>query len=130
MKIREDIGLIIIDYLQLIKPTQKLSMRQEEVSDISRRLKLLAMDLGIPVITLAQLNRECEKRVNKRPVSADLRESGAIEQDADIVAFLYRDYVYDDEADENATEFIISKHRNGPTGTICISTVPIRNFTA
>ena len=118
MKIRENIGLVIIDYLQLITPNEKLAARQEEVSALSRRLKLLARDLEIPVITLAQLNRECEKRGNKRPLQSDLRESGAIEQDSDIIAFLYRDHIYDEEADPYHAEFIIEKHRNGPTGTI------------
>ena len=119
----EDLGAIIIDYLQLITGSNKWGgNRQQEVSEISRSLKTLAMELNVPIIALAQLSRSVEGRDNKRPILSDLRESGSIEQDADIVAFLYRDDYYNKEAaiDEytSKSEFIIGKHRNGPTTTI------------
>ena len=117
------LGVVIIDYLQLVSGTSKyIGNRQQEVSEISRSLKTLAMELGIPIIALAQLSRTVEGREDKRPLLSDLRESGSIEQDADIVAFLYREDYYNKEAaiDENTSksEFIIAKHRNGPTTTI------------
>jgi replicative DNA helicase len=117
------LGIVIIDYLQLISSSGKYgSNRQQEVADISRSLKTMAMELKVPVIALAQLSRAVEGRENKRPNLSDLRESGSIEQDADIVSFLYRDDYYNKEADnENHTsesELIIAKHRNGPTATI------------
>ncbi len=117
------LGLIVIDYLQLISGSAKYAgNRQMEISEISRSLKTLAMELEVPVIALAQLSRSVEGRENKRPILSDLRESGSIEQDADIVAFLYRDDYYNRESviDENTSksEFIIGKHRNGPTATI------------
>ncbi len=117
------LGIIIIDYLQLISGSAKtLGNRQQEVSEISRSLKTLAMELNVPVIALAQLSRNVEGREDKRPLLSDLRESGSIEQDADIVAFLYRDDYYTKQItiDENTSksEFIIAKHRNGPTATI------------
>ena len=118
-----NLGAIVIDYLQLISINSKYAgNRQQEISEISRSLKTLAMELQIPVIALAQLSRSVEARDDKRPILSDLRESGSIEQDADIVAFLYRDDYYNKEAaiDENTSksEFIIRKHRNGPTSTI------------
>lgn len=117
------LGLVIIDYLQLITGSAKYEgNRQQEVSEISRSLKTMAMELKIPVIALAQLSRSVELRENKRPIMSDLRESGSIEQDADIVAFLYRDDYYNKPATEitstSITELIIGKHRNGSTGTI------------
>ncbi len=117
------LGIIIIDYLQLISGSARYAgNRQQEVSEISRSLKTLAMELNIPVVALAQLSRTVEGREDKRPLLSDLRESGSIEQDADIVAFLYRDDYYTKEAsiDENTSksEFIIAKHRSGPTTTI------------
>ena len=117
------LSLVIIDYLQLISGGKNYGAnRQQEVSDISRSLKTLAMELHIPVIALAQLSRAVEGREDKRPLMSDLRESGSIEQDADIVSFLYRDDYYNKEArnDENTSisELIIAKHRNGPTATI------------
>lgn len=118
MKIKEDIGLVVIDYLQLIRPTSKLDIREREVSDISRKLKGLARNLEIPVICLAQLNRSCETRPNKRPRLSDLRESGSLEQDADIVCFIYRDHVYNETASIHSAEFIIAKGRNIRTGMI------------
>lgn len=120
---KDGLGIVIIDYLQLISGSSKTSgNRQQEVSEISRGLKMMAMELGVPVIALAQLSRAVEGRDDKRPLMSDLRESGSIEQDADIVSFLYRDDYYNKEArmDGNISisEFIISKHRNGPTATI------------
>ena len=117
------LGIVIIDYLQLISGGRNYgSNRQQEVSDISRSLKTLAMELHIPVIALAQLSRQVEAREDKRPIMSDLRESGSIEQDADIVSFLYRDDYYNKEArredDTSISELIIGKHRNGPTATI------------
>lgn len=117
------LGIVIIDYLQLISGSAKYAgNRQQEVSEISRSLKTLAMELGIPIVALAQLSRTVEGREDKRPLLSDLRESGSIEQDADIVAFLYRDDYYTKQIsiDENTSksEFIIAKHRNGPTTTI------------
>ena len=117
------LGLVVIDYLQLITgPAKTAGNRQQEVSEISRSLKTMALELGVPVIALAQLSRAVESREDKRPIMSDLRESGSIEQDADIVSFLYRDDYYNKEArrDDNAsiTEFIIGKNRSGPTTTI------------
>lgn len=117
------LGLVVIDYLQLISGSGKnAGNRQQEVSEISRSLKTMALELGVPVIALAQLSRAVEAREDKRPIMSDLRESGSIEQDADIVSFLYRDDYYNKEArrDDNASisEFIIGKNRNGPTTTI------------
>ena len=117
------LGIVIIDYLQLISGSAKYAgNRQQEVSEISRSLKTLAMELDIPIVALAQLSRTVEGREDKRPLLSDLRESGSIEQDADIVAFLYRDDYYTKQIsiDENTSksEFIIAKHRNGPTTTI------------
>ena len=117
------LGIVIIDYLQLISGGKNYGAnRQQEVSDISRSLKTLAMELHVPVIALAQLSRGVEAREDKRPIMSDLRESGSIEQDADIVSFLYRDDYYNKEArredDASISELIIVKHRNGPTATI------------
>ena len=117
------LGLVVIDYLQLITgPSKSAGNRQQEVSDISRNLKTMALELGIPVIALAQLSRAVEQREDKRPIMSDLRESGSIEQDADIVSFLYRDDYYNKEArrEDNASisEFIIGKNRSGPTTTV------------
>ncbi len=119
----DGLDVVIIDYLQLISGSAKYAgQRQQEVSEISRSLKTMAMELNIPVIALAQLSRSVEGREDKRPLLSDLRESGSIEQDADIVAFLYRDDYYNKESaiDENTSksEFIISKHRSGPTATV------------
>ena len=117
------LGIVIIDYLQLISGGKNYGANiQQEVSDISRSLKTLAMELHVPVIALAQLSRGVEAREDKRPIMSDLRESGSIEQDADIVSFLYRDDYYNKEArredDSSISELIIAKHRNGPTATI------------
>ena len=119
----EGLCLVVIDYLQLISSSVNYGgNRQQEVSDISRSLKMMAMELKVPVIALAQLSRSVEARENKRPIMSDLRESGSIEQDADIVAFLYRDDYYNKEkvteGNTSISEFIVAKHRNGPTATI------------
>ena len=120
LKLEKNIGLVVIDYLQLIQGTGKKSNnREQEISEISRSLKILAKELDIPVVALSQLSRAAEQRADHRPMLSDLRESGAIEQDADIVMFLYRDDYYNPESEKkNIAELIISKHRSGATGTI------------
>ncbi|MGE4214727.1 MAG: replicative DNA helicase [Anaerotignaceae bacterium] len=119
MKLEKGLGLILIDYLQLMSGDGKIESRQQEISAISRSLKAIAREMDAPVIALSQLSRACEQRSDHRPMLSDLRESGAIEQDADVVAFLYRDEYYFPETEaKNQAELIIAKQRNGPTGTV------------
>jgi replicative DNA helicase len=119
LKIEHNLGLVLIDYLQLMTGNGKYDSRQQEISDISRSLKGMAKELGVPVVACAQLSRAPEIRADHRPIMSDLRESGAIEQDADVIMFLYRDeYYHPDTEKKNIGEVIIAKQRNGPTGTV------------
>jgi replicative DNA helicase len=123
LKSREpNLGLIIIDYLQLMTSGTNAESRVQEVSQISRSLKVLARDLDVPIIALSQLSRAVEQRQDKRPILSDLRESGSIEQDADLVGFIYRDEYYNDDSEsQGLAEVILAKHRNGPTDSIKLS---------
>ena len=115
----QPLELIIIDYLQLMQGRGSPESRQLEVSDISRGLKALAKELNVPILALSQLSRAVEGRTDKRPLLSDLRESGSIEQDADVVMFIYREVVYDKETDDpGKTEILVRKQRNGPTGDV------------
>lgn len=119
LKMEEGLDLVVVDYLQLMTTGERIENRVQEISQISRGLKAIAKELDVPVLALSQLSRALEQRPDKRPKLSDLRESGAIEQDADIVMFLYRDYVYNKETENpNLAEVIVSKHRNGPIGVV------------
>ncbi len=130
---REGLGLIIVDYLQLMSGHVRAENRQQEIAEITRSLKLLAKELEIPVIAVSQLNRDPERRQDKRPQLSDLRESGAIEQDADVVIFIHRDDATDDPSVKGKADIIVAKHRNGPTATIALTFLPhltlFRNYT-
>ena len=129
-KLEHGLELIIIDYLQLMSGSVggRSESRQQEISDISRSLKALARELNVPVIALSQLSRAVEQRPDHRPMLSDLRESGAIEQDADVVMFIYRDDYYHKDTDRpNIAEIIIAKQRNGPIGTVELTWLP--NYT-
>ena len=126
-KMENDLGLVIIDYLQLMSGngSSRSESRQQEISDISRSLKALARELEVPVVTLSQLSRAVEQRPDHRPMLSDLRESGAIEQDADVVMFLYRDDYYNKDTEiKGVAEIIIAKQRNGPIGTVKMAWIP------
>ncbi|MBR2527710.1 MAG: replicative DNA helicase [Blautia sp.] len=124
-KLEHDLGIIMIDYMQLMSGSGRSDSRQQEISDISRSLKALARELNVPVIVLSQLNRAVEQRPDHRPMLSDLRESGAIEQDADVVMFIYRDdYYHKDTEKKDIAEIIIAKQRNGPIGTVELVWLP------
>jgi replicative DNA helicase len=127
-KLEHNLGIIIIDYLQLMTGSKKSDSRQQEISDISRSLKEIARELNVPVVALSQLSRAVEQRPDHRPMLSDLRESGAIEQDADVVMFIYRDDYYNKDSEKkNIAEIIIAKQRNGPIGTVELVWLP--NYT-
>jgi replicative DNA helicase len=122
LKQRHGLGLVVVDYLQLMQPSRRFENRQQEVSEISRSLKLLAKELDVPVVAISQLSRQTEARSDRRPMLSDLRESGALEQDSDVVLFIYRDELYDPEsARKGEADFILAKHRNGPTDTVTVT---------
>jgi replicative DNA helicase len=122
LKQRHGLGLVVVDYLQLMQPTKRFENRQQEVSEISRSMKLLAKELEVPVIAVSQLSRQTESRSDRRPMLSDLRESGALEQDSDVVLFIYRDELYDPESPRKGeADLILAKHRNGPTDTVTVT---------
>ena len=125
-KLEHNLSMIIIDYLQLMTGSGRTDSRQQEISDISRSLKAIARELSVPVLALSQLSRAVEQRPDHRPMLSDLRESGAIEQDADVVMFIYRDDYYNHDTDrKDIAEIIIAKQRNGPIGTIELAWLPM-----
>jgi len=129
MKMRNQCDMLIIDYLQLVMPRKGFGNREQAVADMSRTIKAIALELDIPIIALAQLNRQVDGRASKRPILSDLRESGSIEQDADAVMFLYRDEVYDPNTqDKGKAEVIVAKQRNGPTGIVTLDFDAERNI--
>jgi replicative DNA helicase len=122
LKQRHDLKLVVIDYLQLMSSGKRVESRQQEVSEFSRALKLLAKELEVPVIAISQLNRGPEQRTDKKPQMSDLRESGSIEQDADMVILLHREDAYEKESPRaGEADLIVAKHRNGPTDTITVA---------
>jgi replicative DNA helicase len=122
LKQRHGLGLVVVDYLQLMQSSKRVESRQQEVSEISRALKLLAKELAVPVIAISQLSRQTESRSDKKPMLSDLRESGALEQDADMVMFIYREDLYDPESPRKGeADLIVAKHRNGPTDSVTVT---------
>ena len=122
LKQRHDLRLVVVDYLQLMTSGKRVESRQQEVSEFSRSLKLLAKELGVPVIAISQLNRGPEQRTDKKPMLSDLRESGSLEQDADMVVLLHREDAYERESPRaGEADFIVAKHRNGPTATVTVA---------
>ena len=127
LKLRQSIGMIVVDYIQLIDSDESRDSRQEQIAKISRRLKTLAREMKLPVVALSQLNRAVENREDRRPRMADLRESGAIEQDADMILLLHRPEYYDANDQPGIAEVIVAKNRNGATGTVKLTF--LKNFT-
>lgn len=115
---RGGLDLVVVDYLQMMQPDKRYESTLREVSEVSRALKAVGKEFDVPVVALASLSRKCEERTDKRPIPSDLRESGSIESDADLIAFIYRDAVYNQNAEPNLAELIVRAHRNGPTGTV------------
>ena len=122
LKQRQDLKLVIVDYLQLMSSPRRIENRQQEVSEMSRSLKLLAKEIDVPVIAISQLNRGPEQRTDKKPMLSDLRESGSIEQDSDMVILLHREDAYERESPRaGEADLIVAKHRNGPTATVTVA---------
>jgi replicative DNA helicase len=122
MRQRNELKLVVVDYLQLMTSPKRTESRQQEVADLSRGLKLLAKEIECPVVAVSQLNRGPEQRTDKKPAMSDLRESGSIEQDADMVILLHREAAYErDSPREGEADLIVAKHRNGPTDTIVVA---------